>query len=81
MNQAWSKVKYKYRAKNVLTLIARSTALTKWVASLITWQDTLRGRVRVLTKIINIAIVRFVFQSALHFLTYSPHYIAFEKIE
>jgi len=55
LNQAWSKAKYKYRAKNVLAMINRSTALTRWVASLILWQDTLRGRVRALTKIINIA--------------------------
>mmetsp|Transcript_6017 Transcript_6017/g.9086 ORF Transcript_6017/g.9086 Transcript_6017/m.9086 type:complete len:537 (-) Transcript_6017:66-1676(-) len=55
LNQAWSKAKYKYRAKNVLALVARSTALTMWVASVILWQETLRGRVRAFTKMVNIA--------------------------
>jgi len=55
LNQAWSKAKYRYRAKNVLALVARSTALTMWVASVILWQETLRGRVRAYTKMVNIA--------------------------
>jgi hypothetical protein len=59
LNQAWSKPKYRYRATNVLALVNRSTALTRWVASVILWQETLRGRVRALTKIITIAHVRF----------------------
>lgn len=61
LNQAWSKAKYKYRAKNVLALVARSTALTMWVASVILWQETLRGRVRAYSKIVNIAHVRLSF--------------------
>lgn len=55
LNQAWSKAKYKYRAKNVLALVNRSTCLARWVASVITWQSTLRGRVRAYTKMIQIA--------------------------
>ena len=55
LNQAWSKAKYKYRAKNVLALVNRSTCLARWVASVITWQSTLRGRVRAFTKMIQIA--------------------------
>merc|ERR1712130_545197 len=33
LNQAWNKAKYKHRAKNVLAMIARSTALTMWAVS------------------------------------------------
>lgn len=55
LNQAWSKEKYRHRAKNVLTLISRSTSMARWVASVILWQDTLKGRVKALTKFINIA--------------------------
>lgn len=55
LNQAWSKAKYKHRAKNVLSLVARSTALTKWVSSVILWQETLKGRVRAYSKMVNIA--------------------------
>lgn len=55
LNQAWNKAKYKHRAKNVLAMIARSTALTMWAVSVILWQDTLRARVRAYTKLINVA--------------------------
>ena len=55
LNQAWSKPKYRHRSKNVLALVQRSTALTNWVASVILWQETLRGRIRALTKMINVA--------------------------
>lgn len=55
LNCAWSKDKYKYRAKNVLSLVARSTSLTMWVASMVLWQDSLKDRIRALTKLINVA--------------------------
>jgi len=55
LNQAWSKPKYRYRAKNVLTMISRSTILTRWVSSYIVWQETLKGRIKALTKLISIA--------------------------
>lgn len=63
LNQAWSKAKYKYRAKNVLSLVNRSTHLARWVASVITWQTTLKGRVRAMTKMIKLAQVCFLFFS------------------
>lgn len=58
LNCAWSKDKYKYRAKNVLSLVARSTSLTMWVASMVLWQESLKDRIRALTKLINVAMVR-----------------------
>jgi len=55
LNQAWNKPKLKYRSPNVLRLIGRSTAISMWVASCVLWQPTLKERIRVLTKLINIA--------------------------
>jgi hypothetical protein len=55
LDQAWSKAKYKYRARNIAKLIARSNSVTLWVCSLIVWPKTLKDRVRNLTKIIEIA--------------------------
>ena len=55
INQAWSKQKLKHRAKNVTKFVARTTAVSYWVASVILWQDNLKGRIRAFTKIINIA--------------------------
>ena len=55
LDQAWSKPKYKYRARNISKLIARSNDMTLWVCSLIVWPKTLKERVRVLTKIVEIA--------------------------
>merc|ERR1712137_1127881 len=55
LNCAWSKAKYRYRAKNVMNLISRSTLLTRWVSSVIVWQENLKGRIKALTKFINIA--------------------------
>ena len=54
LSQAWAKEKLKYRAPNVRALIARSTALSWWVASSILWQPSLKERSRVLTKLINV---------------------------
>jgi hypothetical protein len=55
LDQAWSKPKYKYRARNIARLIARSNDLTLWVCSLVVWPKTLKERVRALTKIVEIA--------------------------
>ncbi len=55
LDQAWSKAKYKYRARNIAKLIARSNDVTLWVCSLIVWPKTLKERVRNLTKVIEIA--------------------------
>lgn len=55
LDQAWSKAKYKYRARNISKLIARSNDVTLWVCSLIVWPKTLKERVRVLAKIVEIA--------------------------
>ena len=60
LNQAWSKEKYRYRAKNVLNLISRSTLMARWVSSVIVWQETLKARVKALTKFINIAEVSWI---------------------
>ena len=61
LDQAWAKPKLKHRAKNVLALVNRSTCFSRWVVSSILWQDTLKGRIRALTKLINIAEVLFLF--------------------
>ena len=55
LDQAWSKAKYKYRARNMVKLIARSNDVTWWACSLIVWPKTLKERVRHLTKVIEIA--------------------------
>lgn len=55
LGQAWNKDKYKYRAPNIRKLIQRSNSVTMWVCSLILWQATLKERIKVVTKIINIA--------------------------
>ncbi len=55
LDQAWSKPKYKYRARNIARLIARSNDVTLWVCSLIVWPKTLKERIRAMTKIVEIA--------------------------
>merc|ERR1711991_1035583 len=57
LDQAWSKAKYKYRARNIAKLIARSNDVTLWVCSLIVWPKTLKERIRHLTKVVEIAYV------------------------
>ena len=77
LNQAWSKPKYRHRAKNVLTLIARSTDVTMWVATSILLQETLKGRVRALSKLISIAEVSppsLIFYYYYYYYYYSHYY-------
>ena len=47
LDQAWSKAKYKYRARNIAKLIARSNDVTLWTCSLIVWPKTLKGAILV----------------------------------
>jgi hypothetical protein len=56
LDQAWSKAKYKYRARNIAKLISRSNDVTLWVCSLIVWPKTLKERIRHLTKIVEIGV-------------------------
>lgn len=57
LDQAWSKPKYKYRARNIARLIARSNDVTLWACSLIVWPKQLKERIRHLTKVIEIAAI------------------------
>ena len=56
MNQAWSKDKFKYRSPNIHKMIARSNAITNWICSMILWEKTMKDRVKILTRLTNIAV-------------------------
>jgi len=55
LNQCWTKDKIKYRAPNVLRLIARFNELSGWVASNIVWQEKLKKRTKLFKRFIKIA--------------------------
>ena len=54
LNQAWTKNKLKYKARNVIALIERFNMVSKWTAHLICSPEKLRTRVSVFTRFIRI---------------------------
>jgi hypothetical protein len=53
--QAWNRPKFKHRAPNVLSMIARFNAVSQWVGCQIVRQDKVKTRARVMQKLILIA--------------------------
>jgi hypothetical protein len=53
--QAWNRPKFKHRAPNVLSMIARFNAVSQWVGSQIVKQDKIRPRAKVMQKLILVA--------------------------
>lgn len=54
LNLAWSKPSLQHRAPNVLALIDRFNTVSAWVASTILWQPTLKKRVALVKKFLQI---------------------------
>ncbi|KAJ3442833.1 ras guanine nucleotide exchange factor i-related [Anaeramoeba flamelloides] len=55
LNLAWSKAKYRHRAKNVLAFIHRFNSVSNWIATEILKHDRVRKRATIVNYFINIA--------------------------
>lgn len=55
LNQAWNKSKLKYKAPNIIKMINRFNEVSLWASSIILTSNKLKQRVKILTKLINIA--------------------------
>eukprot|EP00300_Choanocystis_sp_HF-7_P013996 c18531_g1_i3.p1 GENE.c18531_g1_i3~~c18531_g1_i3.p1 ORF type:complete len:575 (+),score=26.95 c18531_g1_i3:260-1726(+) len=55
LNLAWSKAKYKHLAPNVLQMIERFNHVGSWVVSNILWQESLKARTAMYTKLLLVA--------------------------
>jgi RasGEF domain/RasGEF N-terminal motif len=55
VSQSWNKDELKFRAPNVVALIARSTRISYWVATMILGQSDVTYRARMFEKMIEIA--------------------------
>jgi hypothetical protein len=55
LNQAWNKPKLRYRASNVLGLIARTNMVIQWVGNLICWPLRKTERAAMLSKMLTVA--------------------------
>jgi len=54
LNQAWNKESLKHRAPYVLAMIKRFNAISMWAASVILWQTTIKDRVNMWVRLVNI---------------------------
>jgi hypothetical protein len=55
LQQAWNNPKLQHLSPNVLAFVGRFNVVSGWVSSMIVKVELLRNRVRMMTKIINIA--------------------------
>lgn len=63
LKQAWNNPKLQHLSPNVLAMVNRFNRTSGWVSSMIVKVELLRNRVRMLSKIINIARVSLVNQN------------------
>ena len=55
LQQAWNNPKLQHLSPNVLAFVGRFNVVSGWVSSMIVKVELLRNRVRMMTKIVNIA--------------------------